>query len=140
MEAAIDQHFRERIELARVTFSFKYRALLNKTVGERAIQHCQYFQTVREIRDSTLTAANKEWYEIQRERRLGEEEASAKLSHFVGDRPLQLSRQTAYNTEVSILSGMAKHVGFPAAPDIIGADQQEVDDDLKKMGVRYSSY
>ena len=46
-----------------------------------------------------------------------------------------VAQQTAYNTEVSILSGMAKHVGFPAAPEIMGATQSEIEEDLKSLGV-----
>jgi hypothetical protein len=47
-------------------------------------------------------------------------------------------QQASYNLEVSILSGIAKHVGFPAAPTIEGARASEIDDDFKAMGVRTS--
>jgi hypothetical protein len=43
--------------------------------------------------------------------------------------------QTAYNKEVSILSGIAKYVGFPAAPDVQGVNKSELDEDFEKMGV-----
>jgi hypothetical protein len=47
----------------------------------------------------------------------------------------QIRHQTAYNLEVSILSGVAKYVGFPAAPDISTARSTDVDDDLRAMKV-----
>ena len=52
-------------------------------------------------------------------------------------RSAQISQQIAYNTEVSVLAGIAKYVGFPAAPDINGANKTDLDDDFKSMGVRY---
>ena len=47
----------------------------------------------------------------------------------------QIRQQTAYNLEVSILSGVAKYVGFPAAPDISAARPSEIDEDLRAMKV-----
>ena len=48
---------------------------------------------------------------------------------------LQITQQTAYNKEVSVLSGIAKYVGFPTAPDITGVRAAELDEDMEKMGV-----
>jgi hypothetical protein len=47
----------------------------------------------------------------------------------------QIRHQTAYNLEVSVLSGVAKYVGFPAAPDISAARPTEIDEDLRAMKV-----
>lgn len=44
-------------------------------------------------------------------------------------------QQSAYNREVSVLSGVAKHVGFPAAPEMEGARPSEVDSDMQAMGL-----
>jgi hypothetical protein len=51
-------------------------------------------------------------------------------------RSQQIAQQTAYNKEVSLLSGLAKFVGFPAAPTMRAARKQESDEDFEKMGVR----
>jgi hypothetical protein len=45
--------------------------------------------------------------------------------------------QLAYNTEVSILSGVAKYIGFPAAPPMAAATPAESDLDFEKMSVSY---
>ncbi len=50
-------------------------------------------------------------------------------------RSQQAVRQAAYNMEVSILSGVAKYVGFPAAPDIRGVRSTEMDADIHAMGL-----
>jgi hypothetical protein len=55
---------------------------------------------------------------------------------FPQRRSEQIKKQTEYNLEVSILSGVAKYVGFPAAPAIAAAIPSELEDDLQKMGVR----
>jgi hypothetical protein len=41
----------------------------------------------------------------------------------------------AYNKEVSILSGVAKYQGFPAAPDIRGATEDQVENDFDAITV-----
>jgi hypothetical protein len=43
--------------------------------------------------------------------------------------------QVAYSNEVSILSGVAKYVGFPAAPPMASTTAAELEEDLEKMGV-----
>ncbi|KAI5297726.1 hypothetical protein KEM55_004313, partial [Ascosphaera atra] len=40
---------------------------------------------------------------------------------------------------VSILAGVAKYVGFPAAPDIAPARPTEAQEDLEKMGVVFET-
>lgn len=50
-----------------------------------------------------------------------------------------VQQQTAYNLEVSILSGVAKHVGFPAAPDLSSMETDDIDADLRAMTVRVLS-
>jgi hypothetical protein len=54
---------------------------------------------------------------------------------FPTRRSQQITQQTAYNKEVSVLSGIAKYVGFPAAPDITSVRTGEREEDMEKMGV-----
>jgi hypothetical protein len=135
MVASIDQRRRDKVEQARIQLQYKLHALQTKSIAERAQLHSQYMQTAREIRDSVLEIVNKEWYQIQRERRLGDKQQPNYLYLYDPKRSNQIARQTAYNKEVSILSGIAKHKGFPAAPEIKGAKPSEIDEDLRNMGV-----
>ena len=116
---------------------YKLGALERKSVGERAQHHSQYMQTAREIRDKTLEQVNKEWYQIQRERRSWDGDSIDYTYKFATRRSHQITRQAAYNSEVSVLSGVAKYVGFPAAPEIRGAGSTEIDEDLRIMGVSH---
>ena len=135
MVNAIESQRRERVALARTSFGFKVKALQNKSVAERTYYHSQYMQSVRDIRDTALERANQEWYQIQRGRRALDEGVAERTLLTSFKRSDLVAQQNAYNTEVSILSGMAKWVGFPAAPEVTGASQSEMDDDLRKMGV-----
>lgn len=47
----------------------------------------------------------------------------------------RISQQRAINKEVSLLSGIAKHIGFPAAPELLSLPASEVDEDLRRMGI-----
>ena len=59
------------------------------------------------------------------------------MYHFQPKRSDQIRRQAAYNKEVSLLSGIAKYVGFPAAPEIKGLKPAEIEGDLREMGVSF---
>ena len=135
MVEAIASQRRERVELANKLYRFKVKALQNKSVAERTQHHSQYMQTIREIRDQALERANKEWYQIQRERRTNDEDGLSRMFPSSAKRSELVAQQNAYNTEVSLLSGIARHVGFPAAPEIEGVSTREMEEDLRKMGV-----
>jgi hypothetical protein len=139
MVECIDERRDEKIALANLRLKYRLECLQRKSVAERAIAHSQYMQTVRATREEILEKANEEWYQIHRERRsCNQEDELQYLYHFQPQRSHQIARQTAYNSEVSILSGIAKYTGFPAAPEIEGAKPSEVADDLKRMGVSLS--
>lgn len=138
MMECIDQRRNEKIEHEHILLQYKLQALERTSVGERAQHHSQYVQTVRDIRDRTLEQANKEWYQIQRERRSWDGDLPEYMYMFPTRRSHQIAQQTAYNAEVSILSGIAKYVGFPAAPEICGAPLSDIDDDLRSMGVSHN--
>ena len=87
------------------------------------------------MREEILSDCNQRIYELQRGRRqLGVEEIEYSL-RLPEKRSDQIRHQAAYNLEVSILAGVAKYVGFPAAPEIKAARPSEIDDDLRAMKV-----
>ena len=127
-----DSKIRQEMKL----LEYKKQALRNETLATRAQKHSQYFQEAREIRERVLDELGKQWYDIQKERRAAQaDELERYTKPFPTKRSDQVRQQTKYNLEVSILSGVAKHVGFPAAPEIEGARPRELDDDLKAMKI-----
>lgn len=138
MIQCLDQRRDEKIQLEQVLLQYKLKALETKSVAERSQLHSQYFQTVRAVRERKLEEVGEQWYQIQRDRRgwEGSGNVSDFTYKFATRRSQQVIQQTAYNLEVSILSGVAKYVGFPAAPTINGARSSEVDEDFQSMGVR----
>ena len=135
MKEAIDQRRDQKVEYENDLMRLKLMTLQKESVANKAQAHSQYMQTIREVRDSYLESLNQRIYQVQRERRSCEGDAPDYMYTFTTKRSQQITHQTAYNTEVSILAGVAKYVGFPAAPIIGNARSKEIDDDFRSMGV-----
>ena len=135
MTKCIDERRAEKTAYETRLLEYKQKNLETITTAERHQMHSQYFQTVRHIREEILEECNQRVFELQKGRRqLGpiETEYMIKLPDKRSD---QIRHQTAYNLEVSILSGVAKYVGFPAAPDISALRPSEIEEDLRAMKV-----
>jgi len=135
MIKAVDDRRAEKVAYERQLLQYKQKNLEIITTAERHQLHSQYFQTVRDKREDILSLCNQKIFELQRGRRqlgVDEVEYMMKLPEKRSD---QIRHQTAYNLEVSILSGVAKYVGFPAAPEIRPARTSEIEDDLRAMKV-----
>jgi hypothetical protein len=104
-------------------------------VSERQQLHSQYFQEVRDSREKTLEQCYEKLYAIQKDRRRWGADDANYAHLYQPKRALQIAHQTAYNLEVSILSGVAKHVGFPAAPVLPALQTEDIDSDFKVMRV-----
>ncbi|KFY44958.1 hypothetical protein V495_03176 [Pseudogymnoascus sp. VKM F-4514 (FW-929)] len=121
-----------RIEMRRAEYT---RETIEKSaVGKRAQILSQFYQEVREIREQKLELLGKQWYEIQHDRRAHGSSVDDYALRYNVKREDQLRDQHAYNLEVSVLSGIAKYRGFPAAPAMAPATSTELEDDFKKMG------
>ncbi|KAK4696402.1 hypothetical protein P7C71_g1509, partial [Lecanoromycetidae sp. Uapishka_2] len=140
MKEAIDQRRDDKIQHQDTLMRLKLQTLQRESVANKAQGHSQYMQTVRDVRDSHLNKLNKEWYQYQRERRSCEGDVPDYAFTYTAKRSQQITHQTAYNAEVSLLSGVAKSRGFPAAPDIVKAKTAEVEDDLRGMGSQKSTH
>ncbi|KAF1999360.1 hypothetical protein P154DRAFT_229938 [Amniculicola lignicola CBS 123094] len=132
---SIDDRRAEKIAHEKTLMNYKQKSLEIRTVAERHQLHSQYFQTVREIREEILAECNQRIYELQKGRRqLGVEEIEYAIK-LPEKRSERIRQQAAYNLEVSILAGVAKYVGFPAAPDIKPAHPVDIEDDLRAMKI-----
>ncbi|KAL8944986.1 MAG: hypothetical protein Q9211_000419 [Gyalolechia sp. 1 TL-2023] len=135
MKAVLEQRRDEKIQYEKKLIKYKLGSLENKSKAEKAQVHGQYMQSVREIRDQNLERANKEWYQLHKERRSRDDDLPEYTYQFPTRRSQQIINQTAYNKEVSLLSGIAKYHGFPAAPELRGAKPSEIDSDFERMGI-----
>ncbi|CAO1606282.1 hypothetical protein XANCAGTX0491_009781 [Xanthoria calcicola] len=135
MNQVLEQRRDEKIQNENTLLRYKLGSLENKSKAEKAQVHGQYMQSVRDIRDWNLEQVNKEWYQIHKERLGRENNVPEYMYQFPTRRSQQITHQTAYNKEVSLLSGIAKYRGFPAAPEIGGANPSEIESDFKKMGI-----
>ena len=123
------------MRIAKKTREYGMQALKNFAVARRSQILVQFQQEVRDIREKKLEQLGKQWYEIQHDRRSYAGSIPDFTLKFPTRRSQQVMNQVAYSNEVSILSGVAKYVGFPAAPPMAAATDAELEDDLQKMGV-----
>ncbi|KAL4977802.1 Sds3-like-domain-containing protein [Aspergillus desertorum] len=124
-----------KIRYEHTLFQYRLKSLLNKSQAERAQAHSTYFQRARDIREHHSSAISKQFYSIQHDRFKTDDVSPQHYIPFPTRRSQQIAHQNAYNQEVSVLAGVAKYVGFPAAPSLSSARPAELDDDLEKMGI-----
>ncbi|KAF1837470.1 hypothetical protein BDW02DRAFT_565945 [Decorospora gaudefroyi] len=135
MIKCVDERRADKIAYETRLLDYKQQNLEIVTEAERHQMHSQYMQSVRQIREDILEECNERVFELQRGRRqLGCDETEFMI-RLPAKRSDRIRHQTAYNLEVSVLSGVAKYVGFPAAPDISAARVTEIDQDLRAMKI-----
>ncbi|CRG92165.1 hypothetical protein PISL3812_09221 [Talaromyces islandicus] len=128
-------HRDKKIKYESTLFQYRLQSLLSRSLADRAQAFSTYFQRIRDTREAHSTAVSKQFYAIQHDRFKTEELGADHYIPFPTRRSQQISQQTAYNQEVSVMAGVAKYVGFPAAPSLSAARVTEVDEDLNKMGI-----
>ncbi|RPB17691.1 hypothetical protein P167DRAFT_7664 [Morchella conica CCBAS932] len=134
-KACIDQKLDEKERLADAQYKNGMESLEIATRVTKAQVHSQYYQRVRELRENTLNKCSELWYHIQRERRAGDTLVS-EYTYRIPDRAsTRIQHRRQYNWEVALLTGISKHVGFPAAPDVLGASEEERAEDLEAIGI-----
>lgn len=134
--ACIDSRYTKQVNETQAFYRFKMQCLRKSTLAQRSQTLSQYCQTARQLREDVMYKLGEEWYNIQTERRhFGQDKDEKYLFKIPSKKSDQIRQQAKYNQEVSILSGVAKYVGFPAAPEICGADADALEEDLKSMKV-----
>ncbi|KAJ5496957.1 hypothetical protein N7463_008944 [Penicillium fimorum] len=130
------QRYRDaKIKYEQNLYRYRMKSLMHKALAERTQAHSTYYQRIRDARERHSSAVSKQFYAIQHDRFKTDELSPHHIIPFPTRRSQQIAHQTAYNQEVSIMAGVAKYVGFPAAPSLMGARPTELDDDLEKMGI-----
>ncbi|KAI1435704.1 hypothetical protein GGR50DRAFT_294418 [Xylaria sp. CBS 124048] len=120
----------ERMRIADRELQLRTEAAERWAVARRAQIHSQFFQAVRESRERILAELGQHWYDIQHERRKNANNVPEYGIRFPKSQTQRVRNALAYNREVSILSGIAKYEGMPAAPEMRGASSQELEDDF----------
>ena len=134
--SCIDDRRAKQVREANAFYRYRMQSVRQRTLGERAQLHSQYFQTARELRENMLYELGEDWYGIQKERRQQHQEGEERfLYKLPSTKSARIRQQAKYNQEVSVLSGVAKYVGFPAAPNISGVEGSGLGDDFKAMRV-----
>ncbi len=135
MMQCIEARRDDRMRIAQKIQEYEMQALKNFAVARRSQILVQFQQESRDIREKKLEQLGKQWYEIQHDRRSYAGSVPDYALKFPTRRSQQIQNQVAYSHEESILSGIAKYVGFPAAPPMAQATAAELEEDFEKMGV-----
>jgi len=136
MMECVDARRAEKRRIIDLEHHFNLRTLKRWGVARRGQIHAQFFQGVREKREIALEDLGKQWYQIQQCRRRHANTIPDYGFRFPTSKTQHTRDAVAYNKEVSLLAGIAKHEGFPAAPHIRGATGPEIDDDFEEIAVR----
>ena len=131
----VQRHRDAMIHYEQTLYRYRMQALMNKSLAERSQIHSTFFQRIRDTREKHSSAISKLFYAIQHDRFKAEEISPHHIIPFPTRRSQQIAHQTAYNQEVSVMAGVAKYVGFPAAPTLAPARPSEIEEDMEKMGV-----
>ncbi|KAI1342431.1 Sds3-like-domain-containing protein [Xylariaceae sp. FL0016] len=133
MMQCIDARRDEKLRIADRELELNLQSLERCAVARRAQIHSQFFQSVRESRETMLAELCKHWYDIQHERRKNANMVPEFGIRFPESETQRIRNALSYNKEVSILSGIAKYEGMPAAPDMRGATIHDLDDDFEAI-------
>ncbi|OTB06531.1 hypothetical protein M426DRAFT_9663 [Hypoxylon sp. CI-4A] len=133
MMQCVDARRDEKIRVANREYEVRVEVLERFAVARRAQIHSQYYQSVRESRETILAELGQQWYDIQHERRKQANNVPEFGLRFPTDHTQRIRNALSYNKEVSILSGIAKYEGMPAAPEFKAASAQEIEDDFEAM-------
>lgn len=134
MKQCLDDRLEQKLQAINTEHEYRLKALERRAVAQRAQIWGQYFQAVREKRESALEGLNRQWYDVQSARRSAHSLPDYGLL-FPKDPAQRVRNAIAYNTEVSTLAGLAKYEGFPAGPELQGASSSELEADLAAMEV-----
>ncbi|KAK9245215.1 Sds3-like-domain-containing protein [Lipomyces tetrasporus] len=123
----------KRISLADAHRKYRRRCIENQTRSYRTHIHQQFYKNGSNLRATMIQETTETWYKVNRERR-----AMDTMVPFYGYRipekrsVIYRQRQAQYN-EIALLTGIAKYIGFPAAPEIKSATADEVAEDMEAL-------
>lgn len=135
MLRCVDGRRDEKLRIEANITQLKLETIQRTAVARRSQILAQFHQEVRDIRERKIANLGEQWYDIQHDRRGYGSHVEDYTIKYPARRSDQVRFHNSHAKEVSLLSGIAKYVGFPSAPDLAPADQKQLDQDFEKMGV-----
>lgn len=140
MMQSIDARRDQKLSIEANLTKFRLESIQREAVGQRSQIFAQFYQEVRDLREKRLEALGRQWYDIQHDRRGYGSHVEDFSFKFPTKRSRQIMNHNAFTKEVSLLAGISKYVGFPAAPTMSAATPMEIEQDLATMGVSQSAF
>ncbi|KAK9472137.1 Sds3-like-domain-containing protein [Dipodascopsis tothii] len=125
----------DRITLARAHWRYRRRCVENQIKAMRVHIHQQYYKNRADLRAKMILDTTQRWYQVNRERR-AMDALVPRLGYRIPEKKQIIVRELqAQYDEIAILSGLSKYIGFPAAPEVKSASQEEIYEDLQALGI-----
>jgi hypothetical protein len=132
----IEERREEKLRLAKKHLEYKQKCIAIQTRAGREQAHQQFMKEVADSRASLLLRTTEEWYRVNRERRAMDTLVQDYTFRPPESHSSQLRELSSLNYEISLLTGISKYIGFPAAPEIKPLSDDELDADLSALGLR----
>ncbi|QNQ01327.1 YALIA101S02e18184g1_1 [Yarrowia lipolytica] len=126
----------DKIKLAKTRRKYKLQCINNQTRASRVQIHQQFLKDQGDARSGLLLKTTEEWYRVNRERRAMDLMVPDYGYTIPESKSEQIHQRNAQVNEISLLSGISKYVGFPAAPVISQATEDETNEDLTALGLQ----
>ncbi|KAG5362324.1 Transcriptional regulatory protein [Yarrowia sp. C11] len=126
----------DKIKLAKTRRKYKLQCINNQTRASRVQIHQQFLKDQGDARSGLLLKTTEEWYRVNRERRAMDLMVPDYGYTIPESKSEQIHQRNAQVNEISLLSGISKYVGFPAAPVISQATEDETAEDLTALGLQ----
>ncbi|KAK9329993.1 Sds3-like-domain-containing protein [Lipomyces starkeyi] len=122
-----------RIMLADAHRKYRRRCIENQTRSYRTHIHQQLYKNNANLRAAMIQETTETWYKVNRERRAMDTVVPFYGYRIPEKRPVIYRQRQAQYNEIALLTGIAKYIGFPAAPEIKSATADEVAEDMEAL-------
>lgn len=134
-----EQRHSGRIDRAQILYESRRSEAEVQFKARKFMAHSQFAQDRQKLRAKLLSKTSAEWFQIHREKRVLDITVP-EYGYIISERKSQqIKHRREREAEVSVLAGLKKSVGFPAAPSISIASTKEIESDLIEMGLIRSS-
>ncbi|KAK9454172.1 Sds3-like-domain-containing protein [Dipodascopsis uninucleata] len=123
----------EKVRLADCQLKYRRRCIENQTKSFREHIHQQFLRNKAEFRSKMIRETTELWYRVNKERRQIDTLVPYYGYQITDKRSVLVRQRQAEYQEIAILSGIARYIGFPAAPEIKSATQDEIAEDLDAL-------
>lgn len=134
--ARINLLYEEKLRALECSLQYRLKCIDAQTRAQRVQLHQQFSKCQLDLRLQLLDDTTKEWYKVNRERRILDS-LVPEFTYSVAnvDRHRLVLERNAVLTEVGELNAVNRFFGFPSAPAVSAGEAKDVEEDLVAIGI-----